>query len=307
MDIGDYTNRDGKIQAVPYDIEIDQGGYVYDILSKLRDILPQYQIYFDVNGVFHYDLIPSGEDEPILLTDDIWKSILIDESTTTDFASVKNYIEVYGRTHSIDHYSSSTTVSGAVVSLTIASLTTLSENILIGFTPTVNVTGNIQLSVNSFGAKDLVDSSGSHITSLESNVYYVAQYNKDGKWLFLGHHQAKAIWSDTNPDSPFYVNGSVGRIRQVLYGGDYDNIMSDELALERAKLEIYWKCRLNDSVSLVVIPVPRLDINIVVSHALRDEIEEKRYIIKSFSVDYSNVTSTMSVTMITFYPYYPMY
>ena len=124
--------------------------------------------------------------------------------------------------------------------------------------------------------------------------------------FFLGHHQAQRKYSNTNPDSPFYVNGPVGIIRQVLYGGDYDNIQSDELALERAKLEIYWKCRLNDSISLNVVPIPWLDVNIVVSHAIKNSTEEKRYIIKNYSVDYGSVTNTMSVNMITFYPYYPI-
>lgn len=305
--VSECKNRDGSVQAVPYDIEIDQGGYVYDILAKLRDILPQYQIYFDVDGVFHYDLIPSGEDDPVLIDDDIWDSVLIGESINTDFASVKNYIEVYGRTHDPEYYPSEISVSGAVITMTIAKMTELNVNNIIGFTPNAAVTGNIQINLNSFGGKDLVDSNGSHITSLENNVYYVAQYTKDGKWLFLGHQQAQATWSDTNPESPFYVNGTVGKIRQVLCGGDYDNIMSDELALERAKIEIYWKCRLNDSITLNIIPIPWVDVNIVVSHALKNATTENRYIIKSYSVDYSNVTSTMSVSMISYYAYYPMY
>lgn len=305
--ISECTNRDGTVQAVPYDIEIEQGGYVYDILAKLRDILPQYQIYFDVDGVFHYELIPSGDDDPVLIDDDIWNSVLIKESINTDFASVKNYIEVYGRTHDPDYYPSEISVSGATVIMTIAKLTELNEYDMIGFTPNATVSGNIQLSVNAFGAKDLVDSNGSHITSLENNVYYVAQYQANGTWLFLGHQQARAIWSDTNPESPFYVNGPVGRIREVLYGGDYDNIMSDELALERAKIEIYWKCRLNDSVTLDIIPIPWMDVNIVVSHALKDEEAQNRYIIKSYSVDYSTVGATMSVSMISYYAYYPIY
>ena len=305
--ISECKNTDGTIQAVPYDIEIDQGGYVFDILTALRDILPQYQIYFDVDGVFHYELIPSGDDDPVLITDDIWDSVLIGENIVTDFANVKNYIEVYGRTHDPSYYPSEITVSGAVVTMTIAKLTKLNEYDIIGFTPNSAVTGNVQLSVNSFGAKDLVDSNGSHITSLQNNVYYVAQYTKEGKWLFLGHQQAKAIWKDDNPDSPFYVNGPVGRIRQVLYGGDYDNIMSDELALERAKIEIYWKCRLNDSLTLDTIPIPWLDVNIVVSHATKGNTTQNRYIIKSYSVDYGSVNSTMSISMISFYPYYPIY
>lgn len=305
--ISECANRDGSIQSVPYDIEIDQGGYVYDILSALRDILPQYQIYFDVDGVFHYELIPSGEDEPVLIDDDIWDSIEISEDISTDFASVKNYIEVYGRTHDPDHYPSAISVSSNVVTMTIASLTSLSENNIIGFTPPSAVSGNIQLSVNSFGAKNLVDSNGDYITALDANVYYVAQYQSNGTWLFLGHQQAKAIWQDNNPDSPFYINGSVGKIREVLCGGDYGNIMSDELALERAKIEIYWKCRLNDSITLNIIPIPWIDVNIVVSHAPKNSNEQNRYIIKSYSCDYSSVNSTMSINMITFYPYYPMY
>ena len=305
--ISECANRDGTIQTVPYDIEIDQGGFVYDILSALRDILPQYQIYFDVNGVFHYDLIPTGEDEPVVITDDIWKSILIGEDISTDFASVKNYIEVYGYTHDPEHYPSATAVSGATITLTIASLTSLAENTIIGFTPTSTVSGNIQLSVNSFGAKKLVDSNGNYIKSLDANVYYVAMYQSNGTWKFLGHQQAQATWSDENPDSPFYINGSVGIIRQVLCGGEYENIQSDELALERAKIEIYWKCRLNDSITLNVAPIPWLDVNIVVSHAPKNEVEEKRYIIKSYSVDYGNVEATMSVSMISYYGYYPMY
>ena len=305
--VSECVNRDGTVQAVPYDIEIDQGGFVYDILSALRDILPQYQIYFDVDGVFHYDLIPTGDDEPVVITDDIWKTILIGEDISTDFASVKNYIEVYGYTHDPEYYPSAISVSGATVTMTIASLTTLSENNIIGFTLPSAVSGNIQLEVNNFGAKNLVDSNGNYITSLEADTYYVALYQSNGTWKFLGHQQAQATWSDENPDSPFYINGPVGIIRQVLCGSDYENIQSDELALERAKLEIYWKCRLNDSITLNIVPIPWLDVNLVVFHAPKDEIEEKRYIIKSYSVDYGSVESTMSVSMISYYAYYPMY
>ena len=305
--VSECANRDGSIQAVPYDIEIDQGGYVYDILTKLRDILPQYQIYFDADGVFHYDLIPTGEDEPVVLTDDVWDNILIGEDISTDFASVKNYVEVYGYTHDSEYYPSAISVSGATISMTIAALETLNEYDVIGFTTPTAVSGNIKLSVNSFGAKNLVNSSGASITSLDANTYYVASYQANGTWLFLGHQQAQATWSDTNPESPFYVNSSVGIIRQVLCGGEYENIQSDELALERAKLEIYWKCRLNDSITLNVVPIPWLDVNIVVSHAPKDEVEEKRYIIKSYSVDYGSVEATMNVSMISYYGYYPMY
>lgn len=304
--VSECQNTDGTIQAVPYDIEIDQGGYVFDILTALRDILPQYQIYFDVDGVFHYEMIPSGDNDPVLITDDIWDSVLIGENIVTDFTNVKNYIEVYGRTHDPSYYPSEITVSGATITMTIAKLTSLTDGVLIGFTPKQDVSGDIKIKLNTFDAMDLVNSRGINITSLKKDTYYAAQYQKNATWLFLGHQQAQGIWSDTNQQSPFYVNGPVGRIRQVLYGGDYDNIISDELALERAKLEIYWKCRLNDSITLEIIPIPWVDVNILVSHAPKDTAEEKKYMIKSYTVDYGSVTATMSVSMITYYPYYPV-
>ena len=305
--VSSCLNRDGSLQNVPNDIEISQEGTLYDILAALRDILPNYQIYFDINGVFHYDKIPTGVDEPVFLTDDIFNKILIEESINTDFESVKNYISVYGRTHDVEHYSTDTEVNGDVISLTIPSISSLSDNILIGFTTPASgsISGNLSLNINNLGEENLVNSNGINISSLSNNVYYVASYQSStNTWLFLGHHQAQGIAQDDNPDSPFYVGGSVGMLRTVLSGGDYDNIQSDELALERAKFELYQRARLNDSLSLTIIPIPWLDVNMVISHLSKNTNQTNYYLIKSYSVDY-DVTGTMTINAITMYDYYP--
>lgn len=302
------------IQPVPYDIQIDQGGYVFDILSKLRDILPKYQMYFDVNGVFHYEPIPSGEDDPILITDDIWDSVVTGETINTDFTTVKNYIEVYGRTHEVQYYDANPTFAFVAqvmwnLSFNIPAYQD-SEYSLIGFTmPSTSGLpsgGIMRVSINGTFIGTLLISN----KTLQANQYYVIQRipanNRGDKFEFLGGLQAKSIWQDTNPESPFYVNGPVGIIREVLCGGEYENITSDDLAQQRAEIEGYWKCRLNDNITLNVVPVPWIDVNIVVSHAPKQGDVTNRYIIKSYSVDYGSVSSTMSVTMITFYPYYPI-
>lgn len=300
------------IQPVPYDIQIDQGGYVFDILSKLRDIMPKYQMYFDVDGVFHYEPIPSGEDEPVLITDDIWNSVVTGETINTDFTTVKNYIEVYGRTHEVQYYDANPifTRVGQImvnVSFNIPAYQD-SEYSLIGFTSPSGVPsgGIFRISINNTAIGTLKVNGG----ALQANQYYVIQRipvnSSDDKFEFLGGLQAKSIWQDTNPESPFYVNGPVGIIREVLCGGEYENITSDDLAQQRAELEGYWKCRLNDNITLNVVPIPWIDVNIVVSHAPKQGDVTNRYIIKSYSVDYGSVSSTMSVTMITFYPYYPI-
>lgn len=128
--------KDGTIVPVPYDIEIDVGGTVYDVLTGLRDIMPNYQIYFDINGVFHYEPIPLAYDDPVLIDDDLFNNVLISENINTDFESVKNYVEVLGHTWDVDYYSpsESTTVSGGTITPTFADLTALEDGTAVGIT-----------------------------------------------------------------------------------------------------------------------------------------------------------------------------
>ena len=300
--IDECTNVDGSIQAVPYDIQVNQGGYIFDIIKQLRDILPNYQVYFDVNGVFHYDQIPSGDNDPVLIDDVLWNDVNTSDNITTDFESVKNYIEVYGKTHSPDMFPTSTTTYINNLSLFFA--TNPTTDTIIGFVPSINMAGNIYIRHGTNVTQHkLLDSSGNYIKHLDKDVYYVAKYKQDGNYLFMGRLQAQAIAKDDNPESPFYVDGSVGVIREVLSGGDYDNIMTDELALQRAKLEIYWKCRLNDSITLTCVPIPWVDVNILISHAPKNTTKQKKYMIKSFSASYGSVAS-MTINAISYYAYY---
>ena len=325
--VSECKNVDGTIQEVPYDIEIAQGGTVYEILKELRDILPQYQMFFDVDGVFHYEMIPSGKDAPTLINDDVWQNILISESVSTNFEDVKNYIEVYGRSHDIDHFSDNTTVDGATVTLHIPSLTPtttgefpLQEWTLVGFVPPSDVTGDIQLTITAsaseaepttLGTYRFVNKDGSSVNKLEKDKYYVAQFQADNTFLDLGQDQAYGIAYDNNPNSPFYVgdpigSSSVGIIRHVCYSGEYDNIMSNDLAKQRAEIELYWRCRLNDSISLAIIPIPWLDVNIIMSHAMKLQGDPKKYMIQSYNVTYGD-TNSMTISASSWYPYYTEY
>ena len=322
--VSECKNVDGTIQEVPYDIEIAQGGTVYEILKELRDILPQYQMFFDVDGVFHYEMIPSGKDAPTLIDDDVWQNILISESVSTDFENVKNYIEVYGRSHGIDHFSDKTTVNGSTVTLHIPSLTPtitgefpLQEWTEIGFVPPSDVTGSIQLTITAgaseaepttLGTYRFVNKNGSSVNKLEKDKYYVGQFQADDTFLDLGQDQAYGIAYDDNPNSPFYVgdpvgSSSVGIIRHVCYSGEYDNIMSNDLAKQRADIELYWRCRLNDSISLATIPIPWLDVNIIMSHAMKLQGDPKKYMIQSYNATYGD-TNSMTISASSWYPYY---
>ena len=308
--ISECKDVDGNIIAVPNDIEIAQGGTVWNIVTQLRDILPRYETFFDVDGVFIYQPIPTGSGDPVIIDDTIWPNLLIDESINNDFESVKNYIEVYGRTLDPSYFSTNTTYSGSTLSLTVADYpTALTDNTIVGFTTPstgdISATGGISLKMNSLTASVLYEyGTNNPVTALDNETYYVAYYNQG--WYLMGHQQPVGIAYDDNPDSPFYVNGSIGRIRHVLYGGEYENITSDKLALERAKYEIWKSTRLQDSITLTSIPNPWLDVNVLISHAIRGKSQENaaQYIIKSISTDYG-IEGTQSINAITYYPLYP--
>ena len=308
--ISECKDVDGNIIAVPNDIEIAQGGTVWNIVTQLRDILPRYETFFDVDGVFIYQPIPTGSGDPVIIDDTIWPNLLIDESINNDFESVKNYIEVYGRTLDPSYFSTNTTYSGSTLSLTVADYpTALTDNTIVGFTTPstgdISATGGISLKMNSLTASVLYEyGTNNPVTALDNETYYVAYYNQG--WYLMGHQQPLGIAYDDNPDSPFYVNGSIGRIRHVLYGGEYENITSDKLALERAKYELWKSTRLQDSITLTSIPNPWLDVNVLISHAIRGKSQENaaQYIIKSISTDYG-IEGTQSINAITYYPLYP--
>lgn len=330
LELGGFTKyvceecltKDGTVVPVPYDIEIDVGGTVYDILSQLRDIMPNYQIYFDVDGVFHYEQIPLGHDAPIIIDDDLFGNVLISESINTDFENVKNYVEVLGHTWDVNYYSDSslTTVSGSTITPVFSQLSTLITGTVVGIVlpSEINVEDATFIYINFTNSYRVVDINKKGIKHLDKDTEYIFQFvvdsesgddeNPDMYWQFLGHQQAKATSYDDNPDSPFYVgnpigSSSVGRIRIVLYGGEYDNIYSDDLAKQRADFEIYQRSRLNDSISMTTIPIPWIESNIVISHRFGQKEAASKYIIKSFNVDYAT-GGTMTINAITWYPYY---
>lgn len=153
--------NDGTIVPVPYDIEIDVGGTIYDILTGLRDIMPNYQIYFDINGVFHYEPIPLAYDDPVLIDDDLFNNVLISENINTDFESVKNYVEVLGHTWDVDYYSpsESTTVSGGTITPTFADLKTLEDGTAVGITLPQDAT-SVQVLPDGYTQIEYVQSDG---------------------------------------------------------------------------------------------------------------------------------------------------
>lgn len=290
--------------TIPNDLEFGQGATVYELLSGLRDIYPNYEMYFDVDNVFYYKPIPTGEDDPVYIDDTLWKEIVMSETIDVDFQNVKNVIEVYGRTHDPAHFSTATTVSSNTISLTIADVEEYTEDMIYGFTLTDNP-GYVgaSLKINSLTSYPIRLSDGTtaaEIVAEEGEVYFCVQF-KGTYWNWLGHLQSYGYAEDDNPNSPFYINSTVGQIRLPLFGGEYENIFSDNLATQRADYELWLHTNMNNTVQLQCVPVPWMDVNIKVSYTPQRETTPSEYIIKSVNFGLAP-DDVMSINMIKFYP-----
>ena len=90
---------------LPYEIKAGVGSTVYDILKKLMDIIPTWQMYFDLDGVFIVDPIPSGEDAIVYNIDE---EQYISDAANYSFENVKNQVVVYGRVNTLTYYTENT-------------------------------------------------------------------------------------------------------------------------------------------------------------------------------------------------------
>ena len=388
-------------QTIQFDMSVDGTNTLYDILKTINDNqYINYQMYFDVNGVFHFKHIPMGKDDMVMVDDDIWQYAYISHEVTTDYESLKNDIVVLGKTHTATKYSNDCALVDHTFTMSSASVKREKDHIKLAFTTPEDMTPTTDgeqyyVNLNGYGAYPLQTTLGSLHFSLLPNKYYVIKLQRFGResasligaqgttiytlkkalpledmgitasdlvgwyisatakslneaitqgvtivsyneqnltltlsatlnsekawngrlcyiynpdtsqtfWQFMGENQPRAEVKEENPDSPFYVNGSVGDIRIVLSGGDYDNISTSELARERAQWELYTRCRLNDSLSLTTLPIYWLDVNWLIDITLPTENTVKRFITKEITIS-SGVTATMSIQLMSYYDFY---
>lgn len=106
-----FADRDN---VIPYEITIDGGTCVLDVVKELRDLYPGYETYFDPMGVFHCHLIPTCADDDVTLkAKDFEEDIAVySEQRNYEYSSVKNVVQVYGEEYEdIDWYADETNSS----------------------------------------------------------------------------------------------------------------------------------------------------------------------------------------------------
>lgn len=118
---------DGSMQemwdTIPYDQEFSSGTTVLTILNTFRDLYPNYESYFNEDGVFCMNMIPSGDEDPVMIDDDFFQRVYISENTTIDLTTVRNISHVWGQVLDTDFYADTSTYDNNTYSVEIEEYT----------------------------------------------------------------------------------------------------------------------------------------------------------------------------------------
>ena len=228
---------------VPQEIKIDIGGTAYDLLCELRDINANWEMFFDVDGVFHFQQIPSGkvivdpdsgeEGEPTPVVDQtVWDKLNVSYDLDTKFEDVKNYVEVLGKVHEPHEYGT-VIINDNVLNMKLTNIVAsyLNNEWIIGI-PVIATEGATEpealaTPIERIVIRDIAYASVADITLetpiIAANEYYCVKLIFDDTTCesceYLGALQPRAIAFENNPESPFYVGTS------TQYESAYGNVV----------------------------------------------------------------------------------
>lgn len=326
--------------TLPYDLEFKNGVYPIDIIKEILDLYPYYEMFYDTDGVFTVQEIPTREDDPVDIGHEILDECIISESKDVDFTKVKNTTEVWGRDLMCDYAATACAFNVDTYNVTISTgFTELVDGETYAVIPDHDSVSGQKMKIQDTTAYNIYNMTGAEQYSLISagamkkDVMYSIRYTAE-KFVLVGEMQVRCIVQEiqsmpsleeqqdykqknncnnvqwiVNPDSPYACTVSpttgniLGEIKQVLSGDEYSNISTAELAYERARYENWRSCRLQDTVRIESILIPWIDVNQKIEYTSPINNEVGTWIVQSVSFDFQKWT--MDVTASRFYPLYP--
>lgn len=103
-DYMEYRDNTPLWNAVPFDQEFGVGSSIWQIITTFTNLYPNYEAYFNYDGVLHINMKPDAYNDPISLYNDYLKSIYISENTALDLSVVRNVNLVYGKAVETDFF-----------------------------------------------------------------------------------------------------------------------------------------------------------------------------------------------------------
>lgn len=329
----DITNFDEEL--VPYDLEFERGVYPYEIARKIVTLYPTYEHFYTPDGIYTVQQVPTGIEDPIVLEADDIDKLIISDSGSVSPRDIKNVTEVWGRQLEGDRTADEcdgTTQSGTYLLHIDEDFEVLEEGMTVSFVADVSCVSGQKIKIQETSSLPVVVIDGQGLSravkrgEIKKDTQYVIKYTNDVFALqgesevhgmcFLYNEppsedeilDIKSKYNCNNikimidRDSQFSIE-RIGEKIRVFSGGEYENIYTNELALERAYYENWKSARIQDTLQLEMIYVPWLDVNQKISYRSIVNGETNEYLVQSIRANTENFT--MSVTMIRFYPFYP--
>ena len=319
---------------VYYDVEAQRGSYGHTILSGLMAMHPTYQMFYNKEGVFTVQPIPTKIEDPVEVSAEVMDMALIAERKSDNLSDVANVIEIWGKEIEPDYVATTCVTDGDTYKLTIeAELESLVVNTRYSFTPTTNNVDGQKIQINELEILPIYNQAGDGteavITAdeIKADRNYVVEYAGNSKFILMGesviHVIAKEVQAEpseeekeaqrkrdgcedivwvVNPDSRYAVE-VIGEVKRVPMDAEYSDIYTTQLAFERAKYDLWKKTRQQDTVTLQCLLIPTLDVNTKIAYTSSAPNECVECLVQSISADYAN--GIMTVTGTRFYPYYP--
>lgn len=320
-------NDNGTWHMIPYDLEFDVGATLWDVLSKIRDLYPGYEMFFDKDGMFIFQLIPICNHDNNVLDYTQFDGLVINESCNLDLSNVRNAVQVYGQNIDAERFSEKTTIVSKVYNkINVKSILPTFEtsfvfkgDIVVGivFPNLSTITKeNAYMTINNetyplMERKSVIseDKTGAAVNTIEYQNLKYSKFNSIDMycfkflstkkyWVYTGMYQIEGYAENNDPNSPFSID-NIGYRLHVCNGGEFEDIPTSTLATERAEYELWLRSRLNDNITLETVIIPFLEVNNKIQYKKLSDSSIDSYIIKKIS--YSFTSGTMTIDMTKFY------
>lgn len=326
-----YNNT--NYNTVPYDLKFSIGTKISDIIEKLVELYSGWQCFFDIDGAFTIQPLPTLQYESDILDAETIETngYVISEQRENKMSDIHNVVYVLGETLTADATSTVCTNSGSkyIVTFNDSSMYYSSGNVY-GVQVNVANSAGQTMQFNSLTAYPIVDANGNAITAniMSAGIMYCFKF-QNNMFYFLGQfiiqscsilvsqqpssaqmtidqnkYNTNNIFYRINTSSPFCRDkDNLGDIVDVKHDGDYSKIYSNDLCIQRSNLELWYDTNWSDTITLDSIVIPWLDVQTKFQYHSLIYNDTKEYIIKSISIDLKE--QTMSLQAMTYYPLYP--
>ena len=282
---------------VPYDLEFPAGVTAYDILDKLVNLYPNWEMFFDLNGRFICQRKVVEEDNSYVTMDaERLSGLIISESVNIDWSKVKNIVEIWGKEGKFygeakdENPESPFNVAANKPLRLVETKDQIYDRYSYPDEKTAEkINANIDKTKKEIGVVSI---------AIVKDEVALALLKKNG-----GTPEEIKKLQDTITKNKGKLTSLKSQLQQYESQSNGTlEVSGDDMAKEWAEQLLYENCRMKDSITLECIGLPFLN-NTGFKLSYRSKIDNKirTYIVKSISHSTSNNSTTTTINAIRFY------